>query len=40
MPIEKETLPKVEENVLQNETIKTENLFKVLSETPFDFYFE
>lgn len=40
MPIEKETTPKIEENVLQNETIDVEKLFKSLAEMPTDFYSE
>ena len=40
MPIEKETLPKIEENTVQNKTIEVEKLFKSLSEKPSDFYSE
>ena len=40
MLIEKETLPKIEENTVQNKTIEVEKLFKSLSEMPSDFYFE
>ncbi|WP_165382058.1 hypothetical protein [Acinetobacter sp. WCHAc060025] len=40
MTKEKETLPKIEENVLQDETIGIEKLFNSLSEMPFDFYSE
>ena len=38
MLIEKETLPKIEENTVQNKTIEVEKLFKSLSEMPSDFY--
>ncbi|MCH4243979.1 hypothetical protein [Acinetobacter gerneri] len=40
MSIEKEILPKIEENVLQNEIIGIEKLFNLLSEMPSDFYSE
>ena len=40
MLIEKETLPKIEENTVQNKTIEVEKLFKSLSEMPSDFYSE
>ena len=40
MSMGKETLTTVKENVLQNETIKIEKLFKSLTEMPTDFYSE
>lgn len=40
MSMGKETLTTVKENVLQNETIKIEKLFKSLTEMPSDFYSE
>ena len=40
MLIEKETLPKIEENTVQNKTIEVEKLFKSLSVMPSDFYSE
>ncbi|NOJ68014.1 hypothetical protein [Acinetobacter indicus] len=40
MLIEKETLPKIEENTVQNKTIEVEKLFKSFSEMPSDFYSE
>ncbi len=40
MPIEKETLSKIEENTVQEKTANVEKLFKSLSEMPSDFYSE
>lgn len=40
MPIEKGTLPKVDENTIQEKSTKVEKLFKSLSEMPSDFYSE
>ena len=40
MPIEKETLSKIEENTVQEKTTNVEKLFKIFSEMSSDFYFE
>ncbi|MDQ9010305.1 hypothetical protein RFI36_11850 [Acinetobacter gerneri] len=40
MPKETESLYKIEENILQEETIKIEKLFSLLLELPSDFYSE